>query len=289
MQKIKTPLALLCLLFLLCLALAGCKGKDTSTIPIDFEWEEDALPALGSVSEEYADAKVETTFPDEDKEPELDEEGNEIASVDPIVYSYSGLEDSGQAVSDYVDLLTSSEYSFGVVNSLGQMIDPPDFTAEKGLLVLSRGNLHTKKMLRFTIEWEPNECTVSVYRVDALPARTDPNEPIREISPTGEVITVENPNKPSSGGKAADDIVTTFENMTPAELGLPGESMDEYNVYYVDGQVLVNDEPCSRVRIYVTGYPEETNVFMGTFLMGSSSGRIYQHDTDTDEMTEIRR
>ena len=289
MHRQKRQFCAVFLLLCLCAFLHGC--SDETVIPIDFPWEEEALPALGALSEEFASIPVVATFPPE--EPDLDEEGNEIPSPEPITYVYNDLENSGSAVEQYVALLTGPDYSFGIVNAAGRVVGPPDYTQEEGFVVLSRANVHTETMLRFTVLWEPGICTINLYRVDALEARTDPEEPRREISPTGEISRQDSSSSNASatsggGAMTAEEVVSFFQNLSPSTLGLEGESMTEYHVYYMDGKVLVNGDPCSRVRIYTTSYPEESNAFIGTFLIGTS-GQIYKHDIETDTMLELPR
>ena len=289
MQQSKRKLGALLLLLFLCAFLHGC--SDDTVIPVDFPWEEESLPALGALGEEFAEIPVEITLPPE--EPVLDEEGNEIPSPAPTTYVYNEMENSGSAVEQYVALLTGPDYEFAIVNAAGKLVDPPDYTEEEGFVVLSRANIHTQTMLRFTVLWEPGICTINLYRVDALEARTDTEEPRREISPTGEVSRQSGSSSGSSAGgggsgMAAEEVVTFFQNLSPATLGLEGEGMADYHIYYMDGKVLINGNTCSRVRIYTTSYPEESNAFLGTFLV-SNGGQIYKHDIETDTMIELSR
>lgn len=288
MQRSPKTFAVLCILMGLLTLLSACGKKDETVIPMSFPFEEESLPALAAIGAEDSGVLVETIFP-EDAETTLDEDGNEVPTVDPISYVYNELENSGVSVEKYVALLTGPDYEFGIVNAAGKSVPPPDYTQEEGFVVLSRGNISTQAMLRVTVIWELNACTINLYRVDALPARTDPSEPRREISPTGEVVTADPAAAAAEGGKSAEEVVRFFENISPSALGLPGETMAQYNVYYMDGKVLINGESCGRVRIYEISYPEESNHFMGTFLISADSGRIYKHDAENDAMIELTK
>ncbi len=294
MRAFSKPILILGMILTCFLLLSAC-GKE-KTIPQIFLLENDHLPTLSVIGKEHAGKLVETNIPKELK-PALDHRGEELPSTEPITYSYTQLEDSGDAVRRYVEILSGTEYGFGIVNAAGQSVPPPDYTQEEGFVVLSRANVLSKKMLRFTMIWEPGSCTINLYQVDGLPARTDPSEPKREISPSGEIIYEDpaipktnansTPTMNSSAPMDAGDIVYFFERLSPSTLGLDGSNMEAYTVYYLEGKVTVNEERCSRVRIYSISYPEESNYFLGTFLISEQSGRLYKHDIDNDIMIEL--
>lgn len=80
-----------------------------------------------------------------------------------------------------------------------------------------------------------------------------------------------------------------FRSLTPAALGLPGESMDEYDVFASESLVLVNNVPCKKFQVYSLAGKAGTNDVQGIyFLTQRGARRLYQLDESTGTVTELK-
>lgn len=88
---------------------------------------------------------------------------------------------------------------------------------------------------------------------------------------------------------AARESVEYIKSFSPADLGLDGESMDEYQIYPAEGNVRVDDMLCAKVTVYSTDNAAGTNFLEGTFLIGGGvQRRIFRLDQVTGEVTEVQ-
>ena len=90
--------------------------------------------------------------------------------------------------------------------------------------------------------------------------------------------------KPIIGVRDAEERLMS---MTPAELGLPGKSMSQYEVFPQNGTELVNGMPCIRLEVYNSGDGPDPYVFAGSYLMGVDGARLYKVDPITNELSEL--
>ncbi len=270
----RRTIRLLGFLLLLSLLLVGCKKNNPDLGPSSYILEDESVPALCVVGDDFGIYEV------LEEEASLDEEGNPLPH-DPSrqVHTYRELEHAGQTIEQYVAVLTDPKIGFGVVNAAGSAVPPPDYSQETGFVVLSRGDHETKKLLRLTITWEEAGCTVVANLMDALPARTAGEE---QKNASNEI------SRSSTSGMSAAEVVTFFEGLSPDALGLNGNDMSDYNVYYMDGKVMINGEACMRVRIYQHNPVAETNIFIGTFLVSGNQAHIFKHNPQSDKMEQLR-
>ncbi|MBP1758512.1 MAG: hypothetical protein H6Q61_761, partial [Firmicutes bacterium] len=190
------------------------------------------------------------------------------------VYEYSGLPGGGLDIQTYVEALMNTEgLDLNPVNSAARSVPLPDFTTNEGFALLSMANLDDENMLRVLVSWAGSTCIIRVSIVEApRPSEGDPT-----------------PASMSTSGLSAEETVAFFQGLSPAVLGLEGEDMGAYNIYYLDGKVLVDDQPCSRVRIYAVSSPEGSNAYLGTFLVNGSRTQLYQLDLLTKKVIALNR
>jgi hypothetical protein len=194
-------------------------------------------------------------------------------TVPQQVYYYSELPNGGPDIQAYVEgLMTASDLDLNPVNAAGRSVPLPDFSQQEGFVLLSMADLDTECMLRVLVSWAGSSCIVRVSIVEA--PRPSRGEAVDGLTSGG-------------GSLTAEETVSYFETLPPAVLGLEGDSMANYNIYYLDGKVLVNGEPCSRVRIYAESPPEGSNAYMGTFLVTSGRAHLYRLDLLTEEVVEL--
>lgn len=177
------------------------------------------------------------------------------------VYTYGGVSDPGQAAKTYMDQLTDGDFT--VVDELFNQSDEPDFTTPQGTVQLAKNAREGGRVLFVQLVWNEDGCTITV------------------AAPEGEVDLSE--PKTMTLLEAEDH----FKRLSPAQLGLEGDSMDEYQVYSLSGVVLVDDQPCLQLSVYSNDNPEQTNDLMGRYLMTSDGSHIYRLDEVGQEVKEM--
>ncbi len=87
--------------------------------------------------------------------------------------------------------------------------------------------------------------------------------------------------------KTMTDSVDYIKSLSPDDLGLEGDSMEEYEVIPQGGVVLVDGHQCSEVFVYAKDEKAGTNRFLGSFLLDRSDGQLYQLDQDSGTVTPV--
>ncbi len=72
-----------------------------------------------------------------------------------------------------------------------------------------------------------------------------------------------------------DETADFFLKLTPKELGLEGESMEEYEVYPSEKAVPVNGLPCMKLIVYQKS-TAGTNAPVSTYLVARDGTAVYQ-------------
>lgn len=247
---------------------------------------------------------------------EADESEAKAVLAKTITYTYIDLVDAGKVAETYVGQLKASEDRFSLVDEeFVRQTDDPDFTAEEGMVLMAR-NL-PKPQPEATAAPEPTATPDPEGSADpdasaSLPAQSEAPaesaEPVEETpdmvltvritwSPGKCVVTADEEegkvtSPPPSTVSAPHQVtqrgaVQILETMSPAELGLPGDSMDHYEVLPMDSTELVNDQPCIRLHVYNDNNVPNSNEFMGSYLMSIDGMHLYQVDPITDEIIEL--
>lgn len=233
-----------------------------------------------------------------------------------ITYTYTDLADAGKAAETYVGQLQSAEDRFSIVDEeFVRQTDKPDFTTEEGMVLMAR-NLPKPEPAATpateptpTPEGEegsaaPDESAALSEVPSAEP--TESAEPVEEApdlvltvritwSPGQCVVTADEEEgrvtSPPSAAPALHPVTQRsaaqiLESMSPAELGLPGDSMDAYEIIPMDGTELVDDMTAIRMHVYGSS-SSGANDFLGSYLMTIDGDHLYRVDPITDEVTEV--
>ena len=235
-----------------------------------------------------------------------------------ITYTYTDLTDAGKVAETYVGQLKTAETKFSLVDEeFVRLKDEPDFTAAEGMVLMAR-NL-PKPEPETTPEPEPTPeedeegKESGAPEESAAPSEEPSPEPTASAEPVEEppdmVLTVRitwSPGKcvvtadeeegrvtspPSSG--AAQHPVTqrgaaqVLKRLDPAMLGLPGQSMEGYEVIPMDGTELVDGLTAIRMHVYSDDNASGTNDFMGSYLMTIDGDHLYRVDPNTDAIIEV--
>lgn len=188
------------------------------------------------------------------------------AGVETVVtYTYTGLTSPGGDVSSYVSLMKSEANGFRVVDKNFVISDEPEYD-DAGKVLLAKaaksgeeGESAAKTLMLIDISWAEDGCVIVTRQAEG------------EISQPPEPITMR-------------EAQQHLESLHPSELGLEGESMDEYEVFTFDGAVVVDGRACVRMNVYSFG---ESADFMGCYLMSLDARHLYKMDTATQEIIEL--
>lgn len=241
-------------LLLIGILLVGCKSKaEELEAPVFYE--------VGGVSVPSMDL---TTGEGDGKLSQMEDLGGEKGSTSTvgIVYTYT-LAGGGAAVETYLQTLTGETEGFQIVDAALALADAPDFTAPEGAVSLVKPSTTEGKLLKMDLSWTAQDCVVRVEEVEGTLA-------VEEIKPM-----------------TAIDAVNFLAKRSPASLGLEGTSMQEYNILYLEGEVLVDRQPCARLRVYRPDVQGGQNIFVGTYLLSADQKHLYRADGENEDAVEI--
>lgn len=235
-----------------------------------------------------------------------------------ITYTYTDLTDAGKVAETYVGQLKTAETKFSLVDEeFVRLKDEPDFTAAEGMVLMAR-NL-PKPEPEATPEPEPTPeedeegKESGAPEESAAPSEEPSPEPTASAEPVEEppdmVLTVRitwSPGKcvvtadeeegrvtsPPSSRPAQHPVTQRgaaqiLKRLDPALLGLPGQSMEGYEVIPMDGTEMVDGLTAIRMHVYSNDNASGTNDFMGSYLMTLDGDHLYRVDPNTDEVMEV--
>jgi len=242
-----------------------------------------------------------------------DESGAQAEKSKTITYRYTNLNDAGKAAETYVEQLAGESPAFSVVDEeFVRQLEKPDYTTAEGMVLLARNVPVEAPEVTAAPEPDPTEEVSQGPDSSAAPSRSATPEP--EPAPTEEPITYvhtvritwspgacvvtadEEEGKvtsppPSTHAPAQSisiwDAEDRLEAMDPAQLGLPGASMDEYEVIPMDGTQMVNGAACICMYVYSSNNVPNSNEYMGSYLMSLDGQHLYRLDPVTNEVVEL--
>ncbi len=136
------------------------------------------------------------------------------------------------------------------------------------LLPYSDYEQDTQMRFRVRIDWTPTSCLITLDK-------TAGQDFVTCLQEAGTFLSF-------SGAKAL------MSTVTPAEVGLPGESMSEYSLKPGPGFVMVDGQACLTVYVYGKN-SVGTNSLMGTYFISSDCSTLYRQVGETsDEVEEIQ-
>lgn len=250
---------------------------------------------------------------------EADESGAQAEKAKTITYTYTNLNDAGKAAATYVGQLAKESPSFSLVDEefVRQTDDEqPDYTAEEGMVLLARNAPVVEP--EEPEEPEPKEEEPQPGAVQGVlaggkggfdaglvePLPIPVEEPITYVhtvritwSPgvcvvtadekEGKVTSPANNTIPAGQALSIRGAQNRMREMAPVQLGLEGESMDEYEIIPMDATEQVNDMTCIRINVYNGSDAAAPNQFRGSYLMSVDGLHMYRLDTATDEIVEL--
>lgn len=235
-----------CFLLLLLFSLGGCSKQPTA--PSEYVLGDNKLPALQEAL--GADEEISESFSES-----LDSDTQEKS------YAYSGLESGRDTVSEYVSYLIEKE-NCSVIDSKGEIQENPKISGESGEVFIGRAGTAEDGVFFLKIVWEEDSCIITPVFQEDMKIHTQETD--------GGVLNY-------------NEIVSRFRAYTPSELGLSGESMEEYSIFPEEGYVMVNDQPGIRVNIY----NPSTHAYQASYIITADGSHVFQWDRKTQQIVEL--
>jgi hypothetical protein len=298
-HRCRWELILLVALFSL---LSGCKKGDGDAEatgdpgPEEYQFGEETVVALGATVEEFP------------------AEGSYEESL--VTYTYRGLSDGKAACSGYIAALMAEEEPFVAVDEELYQTGTPSLTEEEGTVYMARACVNEDSEEDAESEDDAEESSEedseSEDEVEENPEESSevvPEETAEEnrvclvqLDWTADSCTVtlryqegiiqQRPveTDTSSGGGSSMTLATAIDyikSFNPADIGLEGTSMEEYQIYALDGVILVDDTPCLHLKAYRSDNPQQTNQVAGNFLLTGDKQHLYSLDEVNGVVTTI--
>lgn len=189
---------------------------------------------------------------------------------DKFTYIYE-LTTFAPVVDRYVSLLMSGEQKFVMTDETYLVQEErPEFQDADGAVLLVCPAVEEGRLFQLAIGW----------------SQASNNLVVRVAAPEG---SIRYPKKEEAGKQPEPSSVSMqmeqLRSMPPAQLGLPGDSMDQYTIFPVDGFVKVDGRDCRRFNVYDASDPGS---IIGTYLFSTDQEHIYVLDNTTNTVSTIR-
>lgn len=139
--------------------------------------------------------------------------------------------------------------------------------ADSTLLPYSSYEQDTQMRFRVRIDWTPTSCLITLDKVEG-------QDFVTSLQDAGTFLSF-------SGA------VAMMQTVTPAEIGLPGDSMLDYSLKPGPGFVMVDGQACLTVYVYGKN-SVGTNSLMGTYFISSNCTTLYrQIGENSDEVEQV--
>ena len=241
---------------------------------------------------------------------EADESGALAELAKTVTYTYTNLVDAGKAAQTYTNQLRTADPAFSLVDEeFVRVLDDPDFSTRSGMVLLARtlpkpepeaeeSSAPTEEPKEG--ESEPPEDSAEPT---ATPEPTEPPEPVDEgpdllitvritwsegqcvvTADEEEGVITSPPPEPPAYSIGIREAESQIRSMTPAELGLSGASIEDYEIFSEDIVETVDDMAYIKLNLYDAKPPY---AFAGSYLMAVDGKRLYRLDATTGELVEL--
>lgn len=92
------------------------------------------------------------------------------------------------------------------------------------------------------------------------------------------------PEEPMMNSTGALDYI---KGQRPSDLGLPGESMAQYNIYNQEGSVVLDGQIYRKFIVYELDEVTHTNAYVGEFLISGDGHTVYKRD-ENGELQRVK-
>lgn len=232
--------------------LSGC-GKDAPQPPEAYVIGEDSAPPLDQMLTEDNGSLVAIEEPKEDAS----------SGTAPVyVYRYEKIAQVNETVKAYAEWLTTQDSEFNVMDEAAEVTEMPDLLPTEGTLRVAKSSAVEKHIFAIDLAWKDEECTVTVSQPEGR--ITEPVEPM-----------------------TISEAISYFKKLEPADVGLTGDKMSDYQIYLVDGLVFVDNRACLKFSIYNTTDPQLTGQVQGIYLMTGDKKYLYRLDQKNETITQL--
>lgn len=180
----------------------------------------------------------------------------------------------------YLDVLMGSEQGFYITDEHYVVQEErPELQDTAGALILARNAVVPEgeepgesEVFQLVIGWSEASANLAVRVSTAAGKISFPKK--EEGGPA-------NTQEPSSVSMQMEQL----RNMSPAHLGLPGDSMEHYTILPVDGFVKVNEQDCRRFNVYENNKP---GTIAGTYFFSVDQQHIYVLNPSDNSVSTIK-
>jgi len=221
---------------------------------------EDTVPALDTLLEEGEGELLAL------RSSEEEEAVNSRYTYIYELEGYAGIMDR------YLDVLMGSEQGFCITDETYLVQEErPELQDAEGALILVRNAVEEGRLFQLVIGWSQANNALAV-RVSA---------PEGSITYPKKEEEKADMSEPSSVSAQMEQL----RGMSPAHLGLPGSSMDDYNIFPIDGFVRVDEQECRRFNVYDKDDPGS---IAGTYFFSVDQQHIYVLNPVDNTVSTIR-
>lgn len=277
---------------------------EESTIVLDGFLEEGgkiAAITLQNAEGEEIEAEAEPDDKQEDDEKKDDEKDTEgDASAEPLsldtiaLYDYVGV--TPAALEQYLDALLAEDEGFVLVDDdYNKLEQRPTFGEEVADSDAEKDKEDDKDKKDEKEDKKDEQPAVALVEGTALLAREASAEgrlfQLRLTWTAEGACTVE--VSCPQAEFAADPMMSSGSSLDymraqrPSDLGLPGESMSEYNIYNQEGSMLIDGKMYRKYIVYELDEKTNTNAFAGEFLISGDGRTIYKRD-ENGELQRVK-
>ncbi len=226
---------------------------------------EDTVPSLDTVLLEGDGELIALRSPGKSK-------GDSSTGVDSrFTYIYE-LNSFADVMNRYKDILMGSEQGFVITDETYLVQEEvPELQDAEGVLIFVRNAAEEGRLFQLVIGWSQSSANLAV-RVSA---------PEGKISYPKKETEEDKRQEPSSVSMQMEQL----RSMPPSQLGLPGDTMDTYTIFPVDGFVKVDGLECRRFNVYEKDNPGS---IAGTYLFSVDQEHIYVLEPSTNTVSTIK-
>lgn len=183
-------------------------------------------------------------------------------------YHYRQMEDPAALAERYIQTLRSSEQGFVPIDTENRRTrEEPVTDILVGSVILGKAAAAASeeegdRFLRVVVGWSEYAVAVQVaYMGGKILSAPEPEKSAEEEAPQPTAVTKQ---------------MEYFNTIDPGRLGLEGDDMRDYMVFPQQGWVLIDGASCRVLNVYLQDVRTATNVYMGTFYLGSDLSVLYK-------------
>lgn len=194
--------------------------------------------------------------------------------VEQNIYIYDVASPSA-AVNRYLDAVIGGEEGFVLVDETYLHLEErPELDDSLGSVTIARPSVQEGHVFRIVVGW--SEASTLTFRVSAPEgAIHEPPPPEDKIGLGSEVVET----------ASLPEQLEKIKGLSPSQLGLDGASMDEYEIFPVEGFVKVDGLDCRRFNVYDNS--AGANI-VSIIMLSADQQHIYYMDPASNAVTELR-